>query len=313
MIPSKKKSSWLRKKDVQRKPVVYQLQARTRDLLAPLVVRGLTITVLVTPVLRRPLTWCITDPINSAMTLGGKRQLWTLKTASIWGSQVGPDIQLVFLGVINKILDYLVTDAIEHIAWSSLTIWMTRQPSGIGSAGVQSMDFGMKEEMVKPWIAITNFFKRCHLLGWPSPCGTSGPSCLRFLTLITSVCFLLQGAAINTIGLPKARWYPDLWPHSKGNEALMTMSTPRMNLTSIDWTDYRYTGLNTVRSGPDSEDLIALASASTYVTLNLLDSIYQNQPGWSSVIENSTYVTAINTNISTSRVQSHFVSRVGYH
>ena len=179
---------------------------------------------------------------------------------------------------------------------------MTRQSSVFGSAGVHGIDFEMKEELVKPWVAITNFYRRFRLFGRPN-----GPGWLGFLlTLTTSVCLLLQGAAINTVGLPKARWSPDLWPHSKTNDASMTMSTPQMNLTSIDWTDYRYTGLNTVRRSLNSEEdeEIALASASTYVTLNLLDSIYQNSPGWSNVVENYTYITVINTNISTSTVQS---------
>jgi hypothetical protein len=77
-----------------------------------------------------------------------------------------------------------------------------------------------------------------------------------------------------------------------------------MNLTSIDWTNHRYTRLDSGRSDTHSEDMIVLNSASTHVTLNLLEGIYQIPQAWSHVVENSSYVTAINTNMSISEVQS---------
>ncbi len=242
--------------------------------------------------------------MNSAIILGCTRQLWSLKAGTIWGSQVQPDTQLAFLGVINKILDYLVTNVIEHIALLVITLRMTRVSSESGPAGVHPIDFEMKEQLLKPWIAISSFIERCHLLGWPCLNHRSGASLSRFcVTMVVSICFLLQAAAMNTVGLPKARWYPDLWPKSKANDALMTLKTPRMNLTSIDWTDYQYTGLNNVRSGHPGST-VALASASTYVMLNLLDNIYSKPPGWLYANEKSAYATAIYTNTSDSKVQS---------
>jgi hypothetical protein len=77
-----------------------------------------------------------------------------------------------------------------------------------------------------------------------------------------------------------------------------------MNLTSIDWTNHRYTRLDTGRSDTHSEDMIVLNSASTYLTLNLLEGIYRIPQAWSHVVENSSYVTTINTNMSTSEAQS---------
>jgi hypothetical protein len=285
--------------------VVYELQAKTIDLLGPLTLRVITITLLITSVLSRPWALRITNWIVSAMVFGSKRQLWVLRGGSIWGSEVQPDTQLVFLGVINKVLDYLVTNAIEHIALLGLTVCMTRNSSFNGPAGVHAIDFETKEELLKPWIAITNFVERCRLFGRPNLNGRDGASCLRFfVTLAISVCFLLQAAAMNTIGLPKARWYPDLWPKSMTNDALMTLSTPRIDLTSIDWTDYSYTGLNNVRSGRETDSTAALASASAHVTLNLLDSIYKKPPGWLHAVENAAFSTIMNTNISASTVQS---------
>ena len=108
---------------------------------------------------------------------------------------------------------------------------------------------------------------------------------------------------MNTVGFPKARWYPDLWPKSKSNDSLMTLTTPRMNLTSIDWTNYQYTGLNNFRSGPPGPT-VALTSASTYVMLNLLGNIYSKPPGWSFANGKSVYATALYTNTSATKVQS---------
>ena len=71
----------------------------------------------------------------------------------------------------------------------------------------------MKEEFVKPWIAMANNAERWRLFGWKS-LGWRGAA--RFvLTLASSICFLLLGAAMNTIGIPKGRWYPDLFPKSE--------------------------------------------------------------------------------------------------
>ena len=88
------------------------------------------------------------------------------------------------------------------------------------------------------------------------------------------------------------------------NDALMTLSTPWMNLTSIDWMNYPYTGLNNVRSGRETDSTVVLASASAYVTLNLLDGIYQKPPGCSHAVESAAFSTVMNRNISTSSVQS---------
>lgn len=46
-----------------------------------------------------------------------------------------------------------------------------------------------------------------------------------------------MGVAINTSGLPKARWYPDLVPSSDANDALMKIRS-RMSLGSVDWMNY---------------------------------------------------------------------------
>lgn len=112
---------------------------------------------------------------------------------------------------------------------------------------------------------------------------------------------------MNTIDLPKARWYPDLFLISDAYDTLMRIKTPRMSLASVDWMNHWTLGCETVGAGPQSwTAAIALDSASTFAVLNALDGLYQNGPGWSAFNEQSTTVscTAINTTISGPVVES---------
>lgn len=210
----------------------------------------------------------------------------------------------MFLGLINKIMDYLITDAVEHISYVSNTVRMTLMPSKNASIGVHPIDFEMKEELLKPWIAIISFIKRQRIFKTGASRDLKWAILLRFfLVLASSVCFVLQGAAMNTVGLPKARWFPDDW----ASREVLSMSTPWMNLASIDWINSSWkAGWSIVGNGSQSlEAANALASASTYTALGSLRRIYQNQPrGWWGVIEDRTFITDINTNISNSPVQS---------
>ena len=69
------------------------------------------------------------------------------------------------------------------MAFLCITYWMTASSP---YAGIHLIDLSMKEELVKPWVAIASYFKRCmlfgmarHWLGWSLPL-----SCLpRYLRL----------------------------------------------------------------------------------------------------------------------------------
>ena len=190
-------------------------------------------------------------------------------------------------------------NALEYVSLQTLTLWMTQK------RGAYTIDYEMKEELVKPWIAMANNIERWRLFGWKD-LGWRGIA--RFvLTLASSICFLLLGAAMNTIGIPKGRWYPDLFPKSKANEALMTIKTAQMDLASVNWTNIWYDGWDIVGSGPQSWiSAAALASASTYSVLGALDGIYApNQKlGWCGVSEPGNSVTALNNSVSGSTVES---------
>jgi hypothetical protein len=245
--------------------------------------------------------------VDSAILLGWKRQIWPLTVSSIGGTEIQPDTQLVLMGVVNKMMDYLLTYGIEHMAALILTAWMTGQPAANPSIGVLAVDFELNQELLRPWVAIRHFVTMWRSYNIRAKRRSRLVILLRFLiSLACSMCFLLSAAAMNTMGLPKQRWYPDLWPNSTVNNDIMTMSTPRMSLASIDWSNYRDMGLNTVSNGSQwSIAAAAFASASSYTTLASLDKLYQPFPRtWRGVKENDTYQTLINTNINRSGVKS---------
>ena len=196
-------------------------------------------------------------------------------------------------------MDYLLENALEHSAFLILTLWMTQEQ------GVHTIDYEMKEELTKPWIAVANHIERWRLFGWK---GLGWRAITRFvLTMASAICFLLLGAAINTIGIPKGRWYPDLFPKSKANDSLMTLKTPRMSLTNLEWMNLWAVGWNIVGNGPQSwVSAVALASASMYGVLGSLDGIYgrDQQPGWCGVADLDENVTALNNTVSGSTVES---------
>ena len=240
----------------------------------------------------------LTDSAPRALTFGSARQYFAISTTSIWGTQVTPDTLLAILGIFNKLLDYLVDNALEHISLQTLTLWMIQKP------GAHTIDYEMKEELVKPWIAMVNNLKRWRLFGWK---GLGWRGTARFiLTLASSICFLLLGAATNTIGIPKGRWYPDLFPKSKANDALMMVKTTQMDLVSLDWMSLWNAGWDVVGSGPQSwVSAVASASASTYSVLGALNGIYApNQKlGWCGIPELGNTVTALNNSVSGSTVE----------
>lgn len=86
----------------------------------------------------------------------------------------------------------------------------------------------MKDEMSKPWLAIGAFYKRCRRQGW------RWQNFFRFLVaLLISLCVLLQGVGVNTIGIPKQRWYPN---YSGGvPDESLTLSTPLIRIVNTNW------------------------------------------------------------------------------
>jgi hypothetical protein len=146
-----------------------------------------------------------------------------LTTGIVWGStnfriflkdiqiswfDVDADLQLALLGFFNKMLDVLLISSLEYTASMLLTTWMTSEDKA--KRGATFGDFDLKNELTKPWMALNSFVWRCRRFRWNWKSRNSWTSLFRFLLcLCISICVLLQGLAINTIAIPKQRWYPN--------------------------------------------------------------------------------------------------------
>jgi hypothetical protein len=85
----------------------------------------------------------------------------------------------------------------------------------------------MKDELSKPWIAVWACTQRCR----------KGESRLfsvarGILCLVVSLSVVLQGASVNTIGMPKARWTPSYYSGVPGAEN--TLELPLMHIISVN-------------------------------------------------------------------------------
>lgn len=176
--------------------------------------------------------------------------------------------------------------------------------------GVNLLDFNLETELTQPWTCVYNFYQKCHILGWEK---IRIWGLLRFIScLAISICVLLLAPAINTIGIPKERWYPNIgqgWGMTEKAKRALTITAPRMTIYGFDWMNFWTQGWNMVGQGPDSYDAaLAIAAASTYTLLSGLPNVYSSQstgPGWMEIpneIDDS--ITGINTVINESTVQT---------
>lgn len=201
----------------------------------------------------------------TAIAFGGASQVFTIKSQAVLGSTVDPDLQLAFLGLINKIMDLFVVKILQVTASVVLTLWMTKAPH----SGIRLADFELAEELTKPWAALSEFQER-----WSNR-GMKHAGWFRLLiTLSTSVCVLLQGLAINTIGVPKERWSPEL-PNITG-------SHPRVHLQSVDWGNFWNDAWGTVGDGYKSWQVTEsfIASSTHTVFRNYAWRLASRPPGW---------------------------------
>lgn len=138
---------------------------------------------------------------QSAILFGAAGTSFSITNRTLWHKfQISEDAQLAAFGILNTFLAYMVRDSLAHISDTLVTRWMVSK----NGHGATVLDFDMKEEFSKPWIAVSNYFTR------RASHGQAVRNASRFtIGLITGVCLLLQGAGMNTIGMPKARWWPD--------------------------------------------------------------------------------------------------------
>ena len=186
-----------------------------------------------------------------AIGFGGSSRNFSVKTKQVLGRTVDADLQLAFLGLINKIMDLLLTKALQLTAGVIVTICMTRPRS---SPGARLADFDLGEELTKPWEACGKFSERWSTFGWKRA------GWRRFLiTLPVSVCVLLQGLAINTIGVPKERWYPE-------ERQPDTAAHPIARYQGLDWMNFWNQAFQTLGGGDNSWRVMdGYIASSTYM------------------------------------------------
>lgn len=195
-----------------------------------------------------------------AIVFGATGKVFNIPMGSILTFEVDPDTQLALLGFINKIMDLLVTTSLEQVA----AMWITR--SMISSDGVALADFELGEELTKPWKALSFFVQRWRVGGWRMA------SYRRFaLAIFTSVCLTGLGVAINTVGMPKERWYPPI-----------DTALPMTTFHSIDWSIFWNRGGATFGAGSHATEVqYTLLAANAFEALMSLPTGMTKQPyGW---------------------------------
>ncbi|OKL61122.1 hypothetical protein UA08_03094 [Talaromyces atroroseus] len=240
------------------------------------------------------------------LAFGGKQQAFNLSDDQVGQNiDVSVDIQLAVFGVVNKLLDYLIDTALDHAVSVTLTLWMACSISD-RFAGIKIDDFSMKEELSKPWIAIWACLQRCR----------KGDSCLfsiarGLLCLAVSLSVVLQGASVNTIGMPKARWAPTYTSGVPG--AGNTLELPLMRIVSAN-VDGFWSQAEAMTGEPTADAIgqivAGLEASATFIGLSGLRNAMNNdrtQPGWYEAYKSSgSYITGIHvpTNTSQSSIQT---------
>lgn len=176
--------------------------------------------------------------LSGGLYLGLTNHVFPIPAVVLINLDIDPETSLLLLGVINKIADYLVEFALDDIAERCLSYWMLQADPGPNRvAGIYLDDFDMKDELTRPWLAVGAFFTRWRHHKWLGGTEKSWRDWTRLLlSLAVSICFLLLGAGINTIGLPKGRWYPSEYTINRAQ--LPRTETQRVAITEIEYGNY---------------------------------------------------------------------------
>lgn len=212
----------------------------------------------------------------AAISIGAISRVFAVKTKDFLVVAINSDLQLSLFGLINKILDLVVTKALQVTAGILVTFWMTRS-----TTGVQIGDFELGEELTKPWAAILKFHGRWLNNGWRNA------GWLRIaIALSVSISVLFQGFAIVTIAVPKERWYTNT-----------SIAYPRMELHGLDWASFYDDAFMTVGA---SDNIWATTSAYTAISafraFRKFHFKYTSMtPGWQTFDDESNEYAALDT------------------
>lgn len=135
----------------------------------------------------------------------------------------------------------MIRDSLSHITDTIITKWM------ISKHGASPLDFEMYDESIKPWVAISNVHARRKQRGWSIRDG------FRFtICAVTGICLLLQGASINTIGMPKLRWWPDTrFMKLDTEDERLFIKTRTLRVANVSYMSLWERGFHTIKQGGD--------------------------------------------------------------
>jgi hypothetical protein len=215
------------------------------------------------------------------ISFGAKQTYLSIGVSHVLGAELDADLKLALLGFLNKSLDIILVSSLEYTASMMLTIWMI---SGGRSKGATFSDFGLKDELTKPWMTLVSFYTRYRQSQWS---WRSLARCLFCLCISVSV--LLQGLAINTIAVPKARWFPNYnssWKVTARSREIMTVIHPKTALQAIDW--YNLLGVGQANVGiegyPPWDWALGLSASLSFTGLaHIVSTLNRPEKNWQHV------------------------------
>lgn len=217
--------------------------------------------------------------IIAGITLGATQTYISIGLSRVFGEELDADLKLALLGLFNKTLDVFLVSSLEYMASFFLTIWMAQTSSD--RRGATFSDFGLKDELTKPWMTIAGFITRCRRSSWNLK---SLFRCLLCLCVSGSV--MLQGLAVNTVAIPKKRWYPNEgheWDRTAHEREIMRIEYPKVSLQGVDWGNMVGVGQSNIGGPgyPPWDWALGLSASLAFVGLtHVVSRVKEAQKGW---------------------------------
>lgn len=267
----------------------------------------------------------------TGITFGAKGFKLTLKDITVAVYNIDSDLQLALLGFFNKMLDVLLVSSLEYTASVLLTTWMTaEQATGKEPRGATFIDMDIKNELTKPWMTLYSFAVRSQwswknmssLTFWKTSwrdlwkvlrSRRSWKSFGRlWLCLVISVSVLLQGLAINTVAIPKLRWYPNMpddhngWSLDAEARKQLTITYPKAYLEELTWSNIDRLAINNVGVVGSFEWSAALSASRSLDGIADITSTFSRWwTGWQPVLNRNVSGSRVWTGLNTTFDEGH--------
>lgn len=162
-----------------------------------------------------------------------------------------------------------------------ITVWMAQTTVVGDRRGVKYSDFGLKEELTKPWMTVSSFATRWRRSGFS---WRSVARCL--LCLCVSVSVMFQGLAVNTVAIPKKRWYPNYqngWETTAHDRKTMRIEHPKVSLLGVDWLNILGVGQSNIggEGYPPWDWALGMSASLAFTGLtHVVPTVKETHKGW---------------------------------